>query len=345
MRLSKTSLVFLPAVSALSEHAVGCVNQQADKLSTLSNCGDVAAIRECFISLTEGSIQSDIEQCLLAAGCGADEAALDALAITYLCEDSASWAKTNELRKRQRTGGNNNNNNNAADDEEDANDTTNNSNDEEDAADEETDSKANTKTANAKATTTAAAPAQTVEDKAVGSTEAATTTASVSRVTAAAAQTVSNLSKASQGTECYQTSTATESICDPTGNCEQRAVEKVKCLSGYLCRMDSKGTTTCMEKVNTLDTGGIIVSIIFAAAIVLSIGMMTFFCCRDRAQQKKLNAKAEAAAIAKASSAGTRARNVSDRQPLMTSQPENTQGYGPEGGAPQPDPFNDQNRY
>lgn len=343
MRFSKTSIVLLPAVSALSEHAVRCLHGQAEGLSVASRCGDATVTKSCLAALTEGSIQSDIEQCLLNAGCSADDSALDASAIIYLCEDATNQPIGKELRRRQRGGSSNNN----AEEEEEtpteeeeekpANNSKGNAN---------TKAAANTQTVNNKATPTEdeATPAQTVEDKAVEVTPATTTAATPARITGA--QTVTDLDKPSQGTECYQTSTVTESICDPEGNCEERPMEKVKCLSGYLCRMDSKGQTTCMEKVNKLDTSGIIVSIIFASALVLSIGMMTYFCCRDRAQQKKLAAKAEAAAIAKASSAGTRARNVSDRQPLMTSQPGNTQGYGPEGGAPpQNDPFQDQTRY
>jgi len=351
MRLSKSSVAFLPVVAALSEQAANCVRDRADDLAYASHCGDAAALSRCLVSLSEASIQSDIEQCLLDAGCGADESAVDATAFIYLCDNDASWANAKDLRKRQR-GGNSNNNN--ADAEDAAAEEDNNSNKPNNNEDTNTKGNANTKanTPAQPAPTQPAAPQQTPEDTPAATTPAAAETTperqtEVVRVTAAAQTVSGGIAKPSQGTECYATRTATESICDPTGTCEERVIEKVRCLDGFLCRMDSKGQTTCMEKVNKLDTGGIIVSIIFAAAIVISIGMMTFFCCKDKSQQKKLAAKAEAAAIAKASSAGTRARNVSDRQPLMTSQP-NPQAYGdaPSPSAtPQPDPFNDQHRY
>lgn len=144
--------------------------------------------------------------------------------------------------------------------------------------------------------------------------------------------------------ECWDTTTSTQknvcSVVDGENECKDVPVAKKKCREGWLCRVDEMGSTACMESHDVPDTSGIIIAIIFAAAIVVALGMMTFFCCKDKREQKKLAAKAEAAAIAKASNVGKKARNVSDRQPLMAAGP-SSPGPSPYGGE-QPNPFGDQ---
>lgn len=151
--------------------------------------------------------------------------------------------------------------------------------------------------------------------------------------------------------ECYQTSTIDTESCSINtkpgeSNCSSMKLEKVRCRDGWLCSVSRQGGTSCMERVDNLDTGGIIVAIIFGAAIVIALGLMTFFCCKDKREQKKLEAKAEAAAIAKSSNVGSRARKVSDRQPLMAQGPPGAGSPGPSSpGAgytgEQPNPFGD----
>ncbi|SPO04080.1 uncharacterized protein DNG_06763 [Cephalotrichum gorgonifer] len=167
---------------------------------------------------------------------------------------------------------------------------------------------------------------------------------------------------------CYSTSVISTKLCsmvDSHITCSDTTINKISCRKELLCRINAQGGTACMERVDSLDTGGIIVSIVFGSAIAIALGLLIFCCCRERRQHKKLAAKAEAAAIAKASSVGKRARNVSDRQPLMTQAPPSpggsnsgaaggygggAGGYGPDAGhggydAQQPNPFGDQTRY
>ncbi|KAL2107166.1 hypothetical protein VUR80DRAFT_5600 [Thermomyces stellatus] len=148
--------------------------------------------------------------------------------------------------------------------------------------------------------------------------------------------------------ECYDTSTSTDTVCtiNPDTNrneCNDIDIEVKSCREGYVCVVEDKGGVSCMVRVDKLDTGGIVVSIAFGAFIVIALGMMTFFCCKDRRDQKRLAAKAEAAAIAKSSNVGKKARNVSDRQPLMAAGP-SSPGPAPYGGE-QANPFGDQSRY
>ena len=150
-------------------------------------------------------------------------------------------------------------------------------------------------------------------------------------------------------TECYQTSTIATTTCkmgEGGSKCDPVNLEKVRCRDGWLCSVSRQGGTSCMERIDDLDTGGIIVAIIFGAAIVIALGLMTFFCCKDKREQKQLAAKAEAAEIAKASNVGSKARKVSDRQPLMAQGPPGAGSPGPSSpgagyAGEQPNPFND----
>lgn len=148
-------------------------------------------------------------------------------------------------------------------------------------------------------------------------------------------------------TDCYQTSMIETEQCtmgEGGSKCSTINLEKVRCRDGWLCSVSREGGTSCMERIDDLDTGGIIVAIIFGAAIVIGLGLMTFFCCKDKREQKKLAAKAEAAAIAKSSNVGSKARKVSDRQPLMAQGPPGAGSPGPSSpgyAGEQPNPFND----
>lgn len=119
-----------------------------------------------------------------------------------------------------------------------------------------------------------------------------------------------------------------------------------KCADGLICSPDKE---SCMVAKTTLDTGGIIVSIGFAVALAISIGLVTFMCCRERAMHKRLAAKAEAAALAKEAAAASKKSKGPDTQPLMTGSPGGPRsqspaspgGFGAETGG---NPFNDGNR-
>ena len=71
-----------------------------------------------------------------------------------------------------------------------------------------------------------------------------------------------------------------------------------------------------MDLQDTLDTAGIVVAIIFGVIITAAVGTITFLCCKDRSEQKRLAAKAEAVALARA--ATKKQRNNQERAPLVS---------------------------
>jgi hypothetical protein len=121
-----------------------------------------------------------------------------------------------------------------------------------------------------------------------------------------------------------------------------------KCADGMICSKDE--ANVCMVAKTTLDTGGLIVTIFFAAALTLSIALLTFMCCKERAMHKRLAAKAEAAEIAKEAAAASRKPTAkADTQPLMSGSPGGPRAQSPAspggyGGDTSSNPFNDGNR-
>ena len=157
-----------------------------------------------------------------------------------------------------------------------------------------------------------------------------------------------------QGDECFDIKVVDTTACDVstskvrliTGSCSDVKETSSSCKDGYTCTMDKAGTDVCMELKNALDTAGIIISIVFGSALILGIGTLTYLCCQDRRQQKRLAAKAEATALARAATKKQRANEV--RTPLMRQQDgpgtpvvSSPLATGPPGGH---DPFGDQNR-
>lgn len=76
-----------------------------------------------------------------------------------------------------------------------------------------------------------------------------------------------------------------------------------------------------------MTTSGAIVGIFLAVCMTAIIGSVFFLCCRDRKEQKRTRARAEAAAIAKENALPKpeTTRSVSQR--------------APSGGAAEPNPF------
>ncbi|PHH52910.1 hypothetical protein CFIMG_008327RA00001 [Ceratocystis fimbriata CBS 114723] len=97
-----------------------------------------------------------------------------------------------------------------------------------------------------------------------------------------------------------------------TSSCSSTTITTAECMDGYLCK-----TGGCMKLRNSMDTAGIIVAICFASFIAISAGLICFYCCRERSYEKKMAARAEAEAIAKAAAMD---RKKADRQPLMSDQ-------------------------
>lgn len=127
------------------------------------------------------------------------------------------------------------------------------------------------------------------------------------------------------GTACFSTTTTIAESCGPgTKNgkvqqvCTKVPQPSVACLPHWLCKEDS-GEAVCMLKRDNLDLGGIIVAIVFAAAIGLGIAALTWMSCKSSRNQKRAAAKAEAVALARAATKKKRAEQM--RAPLM-SQPE-----------------------
>lgn len=154
------------------------------------------------------------------------------------------------------------------------------------------------------------------------------------------------------GGECLETYTVDTTTCDvatndgqvSTGACRDTTAERSSCKAGKTCSMDSSGTDICMDLHDDLDVAGIVIAIIFASAIVIGIGALTFLCCKDRKEQKRLHAKAEATALARAATKKKRAAEA--RTPLMAQQ-HHQASAGPDtsalggGGS---DPFHDAHR-
>ncbi|KAI9158893.1 hypothetical protein HJFPF1_06895 [Paramyrothecium foliicola] len=153
-------------------------------------------------------------------------------------------------------------------------------------------------------------------------------------------------------TDCFVTSTVDTTSCDlqtskgiiHTLSCSDAKAVLSECAPGLTCTMDRQGNDVCMELQDALDTAGIIITVIFGSALLLGIGSLTFLCCKDRKLQKRLAAKAEATALARAATKKQRANEV--RTPLIRQQDPSGAATspvvtGPPGGN---DPFGDQNR-
>lgn len=151
------------------------------------------------------------------------------------------------------------------------------------------------------------------------------------------------------GDQCLETYTVQTTVCDEVTNggristvgCSDTQAKRSSCKPGKTCSMDSTGVNICMDLQDDLDVAGIVIAIVFASAIVIGIGTLTFLCCKDRKQQKRLQAKAEATALARAA---TKKKRAEMRQPLMSAQHQQP-APGPDtsalGGA---DPFHDGQR-
>ncbi|KAI1799696.1 hypothetical protein F4811DRAFT_542455 [Daldinia bambusicola] len=81
--------------------------------------------------------------------------------------------------------------------------------------------------------------------------------------------------------------------------CFETQATATVCKAENLCSTDKDGNHLCMLRRDALDTSEIVVTIIMAAAFGLGFATLLFFCVRDKADQRKRRARAEAAAIAK----------------------------------------------
>ncbi|QUC15849.1 uncharacterized protein UV8b_00090 [Ustilaginoidea virens] len=125
------------------------------------------------------------------------------------------------------------------------------------------------------------------------------------------------------GSDCFRFGTTTHASCvtstvdgKPKANsCTPQPVTTSDCLSGWICALDPQHQDICMKAQNALDTGGVVVAVIFGLAIVVGVAYVTFACCQERAHHKKAAAKAEAVALARAATKKQRSQEA--RAPLM----------------------------
>ncbi|KAF5973759.1 adenovirus e3 region CR2 domain-containing protein [Fusarium coicis] len=125
----------------------------------------------------------------------------------------------------------------------------------------------------------------------------------------------------SRGTDCYTTFKKSTEQCDletvsdktRTATCYSTEISTSSCRDEVLCTTDASSDDICMTK-KEMDTAGIIIAIVFAASAALMLGYLTFMCCRDRKEQKRLVAKSEAVALARAA---TKKQRAAQRQPLI----------------------------
>lgn len=132
---------------------------------------------------------------------------------------------------------------------------------------------------------------------------------------------------ATSGNACMTTTSTSSKTCDvstaddgavATNTCSSTLVPVSKCAAGMTCSFDDSGNHICMDLENSLDIAGIIIAIAFGVFIALGIATLTFLCCRDRKEQKRLVAKAEATALARAATKKKKAaRQQEQRAPLM----------------------------
>ena len=161
---------------------------------------------------------------------------------------------------------------------------------------------------------------------------------------AALAQTSTTAPAQSGSLACLTTTTKATSSCSLTTSggivstitCSPTEVTTSYCAPGLLCTLDSSGQDICMKVENGLDASGVVVAIVLAAAAAIMLGALTFLCCKDRREQRRLAAKAEATALARAQTRKQRQRD--QRTPLMKQQ------EGASGVVPSQDPFADHAR-
>ncbi|GAB1318616.1 Extracellular membrane protein CFEM domain-containing protein [Madurella fahalii] len=118
-------------------------------------------------------------------------------------------------------------------------------------------------------------------------------------------------------------------------SCFPVTTSNLVCREGLICKSDNRGTQSCMFKQSSLGVAGVIIAIVFAAAVVISVFSICFFCCRERNEHRRIEKAAEAARIAKeaktqatvaakrpgAAVTAAHSAPVVEGQPLMYQQP------------------------
>ncbi|KAK7429340.1 hypothetical protein QQZ08_004152 [Neonectria magnoliae] len=166
----------------------------------------------------------------------------------------------------------------------------------------------------------------------------ATPTADTTKSAGSSKRTGSKTGSIYSGTDCFTTGKKSTTECPMTTSdghartvtCFPTEVTTSSCASTLICTTDSANNDICMD-LHHMDIGGIIISIIFAAALVIGAALLTWACCKDRKEQKRMVAKAEATALVRAA---TKKQRAAQRAPLIRNASGNSS----------PNPFQDQNR-
>ncbi|KAI0125463.1 hypothetical protein BJ170DRAFT_432776 [Xylariales sp. AK1849] len=163
------------------------------------------------------------------------------------------------------------------------------------------------------ATTTTTATTTGVTKRSTAESTAAATTAVTQRDTTTAATTAA----ATTSLQCSTESTLQVTSCDSVNkyDCSEVTTTTSVCAAGLFCDTDAAGNNLCMERQDGLTTSGAVVAIFLAVFLAAMVSAIIFLCCKDRREQKRVRARAEAAAIAKANAISrpetTQARSVS----------------------------------
>ncbi|EPE09084.1 hypothetical protein F503_06860 [Ophiostoma piceae UAMH 11346] len=315
--------LFLGVAAAAPFELAECLSSKAAKLASFAACGHAGSIEYCLANRLPADSQlctpDVLAQCFINAGCQPDEARIEAVWTIKRCEHGV---EENELRRRSPAP--------APADADTSSEKT--------ATAKTTASEKTTTTA--KTTSTEATTAETTATTASAETTAsAASTATSTATTPTSTKVNSYTGTTTSSLVCETTTTITTKTC-PTQSTGTASGKQMSCFStqqsyptcaaGLLCTTSDSGVTNCMKKQGA-DAAGIVIAIVFGAALVIAVATLCFFCCRDRRQDARLTKAAEAAAIArqavidskKARAATAPAISVSasaDSQPLMAQQ-------------------------
>ncbi|KAJ3963016.1 hypothetical protein N0V92_000305 [Colletotrichum tropicale] len=280
--------------SAVTPARLHCLRSRNVELSRLSGCGMAGSVAACLFMIPDDVTQADLETCWINSGCDFTESMVEAQWALDRCDEYGNIAQELKIRHfgvvqaRATT------------------DTT---------AAETTTTAATAATTASAATTTTAASTTGTATTATGTTAASTGTGTTGTGTTATTKVCSTTTTKST-TACPVQSTGTASGKTITSGCYSTTVAFETCAAGMLCQDDSSGNPSCLVIDNNLSGAGIAVALFFAIAGTGAIALITFLCCRDRKNRKRILAKAEAAAIAKEAKLAKKP-TIAVEQPLM----------------------------
>lgn len=261
-----TSLLLASAAALTSAVSLECLQTRSEELAAAASCGHKGSLNYCFANLplsTQPEALADkLERCFVGAGCTPSESKIESVFVMRRCD-----AASPDLRRARRQPD---------------------SDDSLLAAAKEEEPLLAPRAALPAMITAMLLPRQTPTNNNAPTPAAATSQSSPS--------------------PCFTDSTTTVTTCpvQTTGadagkklDCFQTAIVSAVCREGLICQSDNQGNPSCMFKQSGLGIDGIIIAVVFAGALVISLVSVCIFCCRERAEHKRLDRAAEAARIAK----------------------------------------------